>query len=54
MIICICRNISDSEIKQATLVKESYKDYTKKTGCSKQCGICSKDVKQLFKEVNRK
>jgi bacterioferritin-associated ferredoxin len=54
MIICICRNISESEIKQAILAKESHKDYTKRTGCSRQCGTCSKDVKQLFKEVNRK
>jgi bacterioferritin-associated ferredoxin len=51
MILCICKNISDSKAKELLKVM-SLEDFQKKTGCSTQCRSCEPSLKELCKSIN--
>lgn len=51
MIVCVCKSVSDKKIRQAALAKDNFVSYTKRTGCARQCGKCTQEVKCIFKEV---
>ncbi len=46
MIICICHNISENELKKVTKESSNPNEAIKKLGLGKSCGICLIDAIQ--------
>ena len=52
MVICVCNNISDSEIKKAIDDKIDKEDFQNDTGCSLNCGSCQFKLDRLYGDDN--
>lgn len=50
MIICVCKNISDSKIKELLESGLSMKKIKELTKVGTQCKICCKELKKIKKE----
>lgn len=54
MIICVCKGVSDSHVKQAASRGHCTMQKLKcQTGLGSQCGVCRKSTRQLLSEINR-
>jgi bacterioferritin-associated ferredoxin len=50
MYICSCHAVTDGRIQKAAQTGEAktFRELTRLTGCSTQCGICARDAKTIF------
>lgn len=48
MKICVCRNVSDSEINKYANIH----DFVKATKATTMCGTCQKEVEKIFSKRN--
>jgi bacterioferritin-associated ferredoxin len=50
MYICSCHAVTDGRIRKAAQTGEAktWKELTRLTGCSTQCGTCARDAKAIF------
>lgn len=51
MIICVCHNINESQIKSAIKSGTSREDFQDSTGCTQNCGSCRAKVETIYKET---
>jgi bacterioferritin-associated ferredoxin len=52
MIMCVCKAVSDSDLRHAIQSHDnSLSDIINDTGITTDCGICTRDVKKLYKEL---
>ena len=47
MIICVCANVSDKQVKSVLNETCSLKAVRDQTGACKDCGICKKEIMKL-------
>jgi len=50
MVVCICNNISDTEVKKAIESGITQEDFKNDTECSLLCGSCLNKLEELYKE----
>lgn len=50
MYICICRGITDSQLKAVSKTCSSFEELKEKTGVSKDCGRCEATAMALYEE----
>lgn len=48
MIICVCANVSDKQVKSVLNETCSLKAVREQTGACKDCGICKKEIMKLI------
>ena len=55
MYVCLCHNVTDTEIRRAVRIGEigNMVDLREKMGVSTQCGKCAKCAKQVLREALR-
>ena len=54
MILCICKNISESEFR-TEIKSKSLEKFIRETGATTQCGSCKETLKQiLLQEAHNK
>ncbi len=53
MIICICANVSDREIKRKASEGKSFEDIQNELGACCNCRICTKDIREIIKNEQR-
>lgn len=54
MYVCLCKAITDTQIRQAAENGcESMRDLNKELGVATQCGKCGKDARQILKDVKQ-
>ncbi len=46
MILCLCKNIKDSELKNSS--EQTLKQFCKITGLGSECGMCLLEAKKLW------
>lgn len=53
MYVCLCHNVTDTEIKRAVRIGEirTMVDLREQMGVSTQCGKCAKCAKQVLREA---
>ena len=52
MIVCVCKAVSDGDIKYAIKHKNlNLGDFIHDTGITTDCGICAYDIKKLYKKL---
>jgi bacterioferritin-associated ferredoxin len=52
MIVCVCKAISDRDIKYAIQHRNfDLSDFIHDTGMTTGCGICAHDIKKLYKKL---
>lgn len=53
MYVCLCHNVTDTEIKRAVFAGEvrTMVDLREQMGVSTQCGKCAKCAKQVLREA---
>lgn len=52
MYVCLCKGITDHQIKQAVVDGASnLRDVRKRLGVMTQCGKCGHDTKQIIEDV---
>jgi bacterioferritin-associated ferredoxin len=52
MYVCLCKGITDSQIRQAVAAGEnSYSSLRKSLGLASQCGRCSVTAREIFREA---
>lgn len=55
MYICICKKVSDHQIRRAVSAGEvsCFSDLRQRCGVGSQCGKCARDARQLVREALR-
>lgn len=53
MIICLCKNVSESKIKELHEQGKSKREIKKETGVAQQCGVCNCHFKDYLKELKK-
>lgn len=53
MIICLCKNVSDQQIKQMREDGKTLQDVVKASEAGTCCGACTLDLKKLFQDEAR-
>jgi bacterioferritin-associated ferredoxin len=55
MYVCLCHNVTDTEIRRAVRIGEirTMVDLREQMGVSTQCGKCAKCAKQVLREALR-
>lgn len=52
MYVCLCKGITDSQIRNAVAGGlTSYRELRQTLGLSSQCGRCAVEARQIFREV---
>lgn len=54
MYICICRAVTDGQIKEAAEKgTKNFRDLCKKLDCCNQCGTCARSAKEIFDQAKQ-